>query len=102
MFQQKYELTLDKIFYSSVRNNPDQIISYMGNERITYREFRERVYALARGLVKAGLKKGERVAVLEWDDISYLTLYYAIPIAGGVLHTVNIRYSPAHPFHGHQ
>lgn len=94
MFQQKYELTLDKIFYSSVRNNPDQIISYMGNERITYREFRERVYALARGLVKAGLKKGERVAVLEWDDLSYLTLYYAVPIAGGVLHTVNIRYSP--------
>ena len=94
MFQEKYELTLEKLFYSSVRNNPDQIISYMGKEQITYRDFRDRVNALARGLINAGLKKGDKVGVLEWDDLSYLTLYYAVPLAGGVLHTVNIRYSP--------
>lgn len=93
MFQKKYELTVDKIFYSSVRNNPDQVICYK-DRRITYREFRDNVYALARGLLKAGLQKGEKVAVLEWDDLNYLILYYAIPLAGGVLHTVNIRYSP--------
>ena len=93
MFQKKYELTVDKIFYSSVRNNPDQVICYR-DTRITYREFRNKVYALARGLVKSGLQKGEKVAVLEWDDLNYLMLYYAVPLAGGVLHTVNIRYSP--------
>src|SRR5579875_285657 len=94
MFKEKYELTIDKILTSSVRNNPNQVISYKGEKHLTYREFKEEVYEIARGLVKLGLKKGERVAVLDWDSLNYLKLYYAVPIAGGVLHTVNIRYSP--------
>lgn len=94
MYKEKYELTIDKIFASSVRNNPDQIISYMGKEHVTYREFRDRVYRIAKGLVKLGLKKGDRVAVLDWDTVRYLEAYYAVPLAGGVLHTVNIRYPP--------
>ena len=90
----KFELTIDKIFSSSVRNNPKQIISYMGKEEVTYEQFRKRVYEIARGLVKLGIKKGDKVAVLEWDSLRYLEAYYAIPLAGGVLHTVNIRYPP--------
>ena len=94
MYQEKYELTIGKIFAAAVRNNPEQIISYKGEERVTYREFMERVEKIARGLVKLGLKKGDRVAVLDWDTIRYLEAYYAVPMAGGVLHTVNIRYPP--------
>ena len=90
----KFQLTIDKIFSSSVRNNPNQIISYMGKENVTYEQFRKRVYEIARGLVKIGVKKGDKVAVLEWDSMRYLEAYYAIPLAGGVLHTVNIRYPP--------
>ena len=84
----KFQLTIDKIFSSSVRNNPNQIISYMGKENVTYEQFRKRVYEIARGLVKIGVKKGDKVAVLEWDSMRYLEAYYAIPLAGGVLHTV--------------
>lgn len=91
---EKFQLTIDKIFSSSVRNNPKQIISYQGRENVTYEEFMKRVYAIARGLVKLGVKKGDRVAVLDWDSMRYLEAYYAIPLAGGVLHTVNIRYPP--------
>lgn len=91
---EQYQLTIDKIFSSSVRNNPDQIISYMGKEHVTFEQFRERVYRIARGLVKIGVKKGDKVAVLDWDSISYLEAYYAVPLAGGILHTVNIRYPP--------
>lgn len=91
---EKFQLTIDKIFSSSVRNNPKQIISYQGIENVTYEEFMKRVYATARGLVKLGVKKGDKVAVLDWDSMRYLEAYYAIPLAGGVLHTVNIRYPP--------
>ncbi|MEM0158334.1 MAG: long-chain-fatty-acid--CoA ligase, partial [Thermoplasmataceae archaeon] len=94
MFKDRYELTIDKILTSSIRNNPNQIISYKGDRSITYSEFKREVYELAGGLVKQGLRKGDRVAVLDWDTLNYLKLYYAVPIAGGVLHTVNIRYSP--------
>ncbi len=94
MYQNRYELTLDKLLVSSVRNNPKQIISYKGEKQITYVEFKERVEAMAKGLISMGLKKGERVAVLDVDSLNYLIAYFAVPISGGVLHTVNIRYSP--------
>ncbi len=91
---QDYQLTIDKLFSASVRNNPKQIISYMGKEHVTYEQFRDRVYEIARGLVKLGVRKGDKVAVLDWDSLRYLEAYYAVPLAGGVLHTVNIRYPP--------
>ncbi len=43
----RYELTIDKILLSSVRNNPDQIISYQGRENITYKAYNDRVRNLA-------------------------------------------------------
>lgn len=91
---QDYQLTIDKLFSASVRNNPKQVISYMGKEQATFEQFRDRVYEIARGLVKLGVRKGDKVAVLDWDSLRYLEAYYAIPLAGGVLHTVNIRYPP--------
>ncbi len=94
MYMDKYELTIDKLLVASVRNNPKQEISYKGEMKITYSEFRDRVYAMARGLVSLGLKKGDRVAMLDVDSLNYLVAYFAVPISGGVLHTVNIRYSP--------
>ncbi len=93
MYQDRYELTVDKLLLS-IRNNPNQIVAYKDEKHITYREFKERVYDLARGLVQIGLKKGDRVAVLDYDTLNYATEYFSVPIAGGVIHTVNIRYSP--------
>lgn len=91
---EKFQLTIDKIFSSSVRNNPEQLISYQGTETVTYRQFRDRVYEIAKGLVKMGVKKGDKIAVLDWDSLRYMEAYYAVPLAGAVLHTVNIRYPP--------
>ena len=98
----RYELTIDKILLSSVRNNPDQIISYQGRENITYKEFNDRVRNLAFSLLKMGIRKGDRIAVIDWDTTRYLEAYYAIPMIGAVLHTVNIRYPPEMIFYSMQ
>ena len=98
----RYELTIDKILLSSVRNNPDQVISYQGRENITYEEFNERVRNLASSLLKLGVRKGDRIAVIDWDTTRYLEAYYAIPMIGAVLHTVNIRYPPEMIFYSMQ
>ncbi|MCW6170854.1 MAG: long-chain-fatty-acid--CoA ligase [Thermoplasmatales archaeon] len=94
MYQDKYQLTIDKLLTSSVRNNPNQKIVYSGVKTETYASFKENVYRLAKGLVSMGIKKGDRVAVFDYDTMNYLYLYYAVPLSGGVLHTVNIRYPP--------
>lgn len=89
-----FSLTLRNFLDSAVKRNPEQKIYYQNKDVFTYKQFYQRVINLAKSLISLGLKKGERVAVIDWDTNRYLECYYAIPMAGGVIHTVNIRYSP--------
>lgn len=63
--------------------------------RHTYADFYRRARALAESLQKAGLQRGERVGTLMWNHYAHLEAYFGIPAAGGVLHTLNLRLSPA-------
>ncbi len=49
---------------------------------------------LASALAKLGVKPGNTVAVMDWDSHRYLEAFFAVPMMGAVLHTVNIRISP--------
>ncbi|MEH7381559.1 long-chain fatty acid--CoA ligase [Bacillus sp. JJ1533] len=62
----------------------------------TYREIGERTRRLSSALEKIGVKKGDRVGTLAWNHHRHLEAYFAIPGIGAVLHTINIRLSPAH------
>lgn len=46
-------------------------------------------------LAGMGVGPGDTVAVLDWDSHRYLEAYFAIPMIGAILHTVNVRLSPA-------
>jgi fatty-acyl-CoA synthase len=63
--------------------------------RHSYGEFHRRTRALAAALQGLGLRKGERVATLCWNHHAHLECYFGIPAAGGVMHTLNLRLSPA-------
>ncbi|TAM44260.1 MAG: fatty-acid--CoA ligase [Burkholderiaceae bacterium] len=63
--------------------------------RHTYGEFYRRTRALAAALQGLGLQKGDRVATLCWNHHAHLECYFGIPAAGGVMHTLNLRLSPA-------
>jgi fatty-acyl-CoA synthase len=63
--------------------------------RHSYGEWYRRTRALGAALRSAGLKKGERVATLCWNHHVHLECYFGIPAAGGVMHTLNLRLSPA-------
>ena len=45
-------------------------------------------------MTDAGVKPGDTVAVMDWDTPRYLECFFAIPMIGAILHTVNIRLSP--------
>ena len=62
--------------------------------RQSYAAFAERVHRLASALQKLGLKPGDRVATLCWNHYAHLEAYFAIPCAGGVIHTLNLRLAP--------
>jgi len=63
--------------------------------RYSYAEFSERVARLAGALHTLGIHRGDRVGTFAWNSHRHLELYWAAPLVGAVLHTVNIRLSPA-------
>ncbi len=63
--------------------------------RHSFAEYYRRTRALASALQKLGVRKGERVATLCWNHHAHLECYFGIPAAGAVMHTLNLRLSPA-------
>jgi len=53
-----------------------------------------RARQLARALVGVGIRPGDRVATLMWNHAEHLEAYFGIPLAGGVVHTLNLRLHP--------
>ncbi|HXZ81125.1 MAG TPA: class I adenylate-forming enzyme family protein [Terriglobales bacterium] len=63
-----------------------------GPRRITYGELGEMVTQLARGLVAAGLKPGETVAILLFNCWEFVVACHAITLAGGISTPLNPSY----------
>ncbi len=89
-----YPLLIKNLLQAPAVNDPQQEIVYRDQARFTYAEFKQRVCKLANTLTEMGVKSGDTVAVMDWDSHRYLECFYAVPMLGAVLHTVNIRLSP--------
>jgi fatty-acyl-CoA synthase len=93
-----YPLTIPAILDHGYRVFPrKEIITYLPDKsvhRYTYADLYKRskklMYAL---VVKLGVKKGDMVATFAWNHYQHMELYFGIPGAGAVCHTVNIRLS---------
>ena len=89
-----YPLLIGHLLSTLEVSYPHQQIVYAGQRRLSYLEFHERVKRLANALVDLGVKPGDTVAVMDWDTHRYLECFFAVPMIGAVLHTINIRLSP--------
>jgi len=89
-----YPLLIKHLLHASMVRSPDQEIVYRDLRRRTYREFRERIGRLASGLSQIGVDQGGVVAILEWDSDRYLECYFAIPMMGAIMQTVNVSLIP--------
>ena len=63
--------------------------------RLSYADLGKRVCQLANSLKTEGILEGMRVGVMDWDTHRYLECFFAIPMMGATLFTINIRLSPA-------
>jgi fatty-acyl-CoA synthase len=93
-----FPLTLAAIFRHAEQVHPRrEIVTRLGDEslhRYSYADFAHRVRRLVRALQQLGLCPGDRVATLGWNHYQHLEVYFAVPLAGGVLHTLNLRLHP--------
>jgi fatty-acyl-CoA synthase len=88
-----YPLLIKQLLHTPLAVAPDQEITYQGKLRYSYRTLRERIGRLAGGLASLGVEAGHTVAVMDWDSHRYLECFFAVPMMGAVLQTVNVRLS---------
>jgi fatty-acyl-CoA synthase len=91
-------LLITDIMRFADRNFPDvEIVSVTMDtprHRTTWRELCKRTRQLANALAAAGVKPGDRIASLAWNDYRHVELYYAVSCMGAVMHTINPRLFP--------
>ncbi|MDO8477317.1 MAG: long-chain fatty acid--CoA ligase [Candidatus Rokubacteria bacterium] len=92
-----YPLTLTQFFERARkifhRKTMATRVPGLGLQRYTYRDYADRVCRLSAALAGLGLKKGDRVGTFAWNSHRHMEIYFAAPLMGMVLHTVNIRLS---------
>jgi fatty-acyl-CoA synthase len=89
-----YQLLIKHILTTPLIYAPKQEIVYRDRLRYDYDTFFNRVTRLAGMLQKQGVQPGDTVAIMDWDSHRYLECFFAVPMMGAVLHTINIRLSP--------
>jgi len=72
-----------------VTRRPDRSLA-----RSTWGEIYRRSQRLANAITGLGMRRGDRVATLLWNQSEHLEAYLGVPSAGGVLHTLNLRLHP--------
>ena len=89
-----YPLLVKQLLHSARATAGGQEIVYRDRQRHSYRQFFERLNRLANALAGLGVGPGSTVAVMDWDSHRYLEAFFAVPMMGAVLQTVNVRLSP--------
>ncbi len=94
MTMQRTPLILSRILERGARVAPnEQVVTKFPNglHRQTLAQTRARAAQLANALAADGVRGGERVASLLWNNHRHLEMYQALPSMGCVLHTLNLR-----------
>jgi fatty-acyl-CoA synthase len=85
--------SIGELIDKASQNWPDHEAFVHGDQRITYREVRERANRLAAALLKLGIKRGDKVAILFTNLPQWFYAEYAVCKIGGMVVPVNTRYS---------
>lgn len=70
---------------------PDKVAIIHGEQRITYKTYRENVRRFASALIRRGVKPGYTVSIIAGNIPAFLDAHYAVPLTGAVLNSINVR-----------
>ena len=94
LMQDDFQLTLQYVL-RRMRSFPDagEILTLTddGVTRASHGAIVARIDRLARVLATLGVTRGDRVGTFAWNSQRHFECYLAIPCAGAVLHTINLR-----------
>ncbi len=86
--------TLSQVLSQTAAHYPEHPVIVNDGKRITYEELNARVDHLARGLIKLGVEKGDKVGLWMPNIPEWVVAYFAIARIGAVVVPMNTRYKP--------
>jgi acyl-CoA synthetase (AMP-forming)/AMP-acid ligase II len=86
---------LTQVVHSAARSRPDQPCLIYGERRTSNAEFRDRVARLAGGLLAAGVRPGDRVAIIALNSDRFVESFFGCFWAGAVAAPLNVRWTLA-------
>jgi len=94
LYADPHGLFLPDLVLASCRRNPQKIaiIDPSCGHRLTYAEYGETVESLARGLISAGIKPGDVVAVFLANSWEFCVSFHAVQLAGAIPTLLNPTY----------
>ena len=96
LVQHEHPLTLQYVLgRMRTVNGSSEVVTLRSPEgektRATYADVGERIDRVASSLAELGVREGDRVGTFMWNSQEHLEIYMAVPCAGAVLHTLNLR-----------
>ncbi|HZG81008.1 MAG TPA: long-chain fatty acid--CoA ligase [Brevibacillus sp.] len=92
-------VSLTHFLEQSAATYPDNNAIYFMGKRITYRELLDLSYQFANGLIKRGVKKGDRVAIMLPNVPQTVICYYGALFAGATVVMTNPLYTERELIH---
>lgn len=90
-------MQLSALLTRGLHRAPEEDIVTIGqskSHRQTYKEMFARAAQLAASLAELGVRAGDRVATLMWNNHRHQEAYLAVPLMGAILHSLNLRIPP--------
>ena len=87
-------MDVGKILTLTATKFPKRTALIFEEKRFSYEEFNHRANRFAHGLLRLGLRKGDKVAVLLFNSNHSVEALFAATKAGGVFTPVNFRFAP--------
>lgn len=85
---------LHELILDSCRRNADKtaLVDASSGRRLSYAEYGETVEAVARGLIRSGVKRGEVVAIFLANSWEFCVAFHAVELAGAIPTLLNPTY----------
>src|SRR4051812_14280219 len=94
---QDFPLNVGMIFrHGRALHGDSEVVTFEGaaSRHTSFADVSVRVDRLAAALGALGIEAGDRVGTFMWNTQQHLEAYFAVPLIGAVLHTLNIRLFP--------
>jgi len=84
------EIPIHRFLSDTVDRHPDHVAVTFNDLHFTYRDVNERVNRFAQALLKLGVEKGDRVALLLVNSPTYVFAFFAVMKLGAVVVNLNV------------